>query len=201
MDGGYRPGTPLSEVALASVLGMSRTPIREALVRLWQEGYLDRVTGHGYFVAHVTAQAIHDTFEVRRLLEGAAAGRAAAMATPGDVEELRRLARMPKGPHAYRDVEAANARFHLAVARCARNLMAVELIERCLGQIDRFIALGVSFSPLQAGATETHLEIVAAIASHDAEAACARMQAHLDCGSSLLKEALFAGEVPAVRLR
>ena len=53
---------------------MSRTPIREGLARLWQEGYLDRVVGHGYFVARVTVQQIHDTFDVRRLLEGRGRG-------------------------------------------------------------------------------------------------------------------------------
>src|SRR5215471_12232913 len=97
VEGRYRPGESLSEVGLASQHGMSRTPIREGLARLWQEGYLDRVVGHGYFVARVTVQQIHDTFDVRRLLEGAASGRAAELATPEDIENLRRLARVPIG--------------------------------------------------------------------------------------------------------
>ena len=89
VKGRYRPGASLSEVSLASEHGMSRTPIREGLARLWQEGYLERVVGHGYFVARVTVQQIHDTFDVRRLLEGAAAARAAELATPEDVDRLR----------------------------------------------------------------------------------------------------------------
>ena len=79
VEGRYRQGTSLSEVSLAAEHGMSRTPIREGLARLWQEGYLERVVGHGYFVARVTVQQIHDTFDVRRLLEGAAAARAAEL--------------------------------------------------------------------------------------------------------------------------
>src|ERR1043166_4909403 len=59
VEGRYRPGASLSEVGLASEHGMSRTPIREGLARLWQEGYVDRVVGHGYFVARVTVQQIH----------------------------------------------------------------------------------------------------------------------------------------------
>src|SRR5689334_19312852 len=97
VEGRYRPGAALSEVGLASEHGMSRTPIREGLARLWQEGYLDRVVGHGYFVARVTVQQIHDTFDVRRLLEGAAAARAAELATEADIERLRGLARVPMG--------------------------------------------------------------------------------------------------------
>src|SRR4029453_9834363 len=72
VKGRYRPGASLSEVSLASEHGMSRTPIREGLARLGQEGYLERVVGHGYFVARVTVQQIHDTFDLRRPLDGAA---------------------------------------------------------------------------------------------------------------------------------
>src|SRR5437868_2247424 len=95
VEGRYRPGAPLSEVSLASEHGMSRTPIREGLARLWQEGYLERVVGHGYFVSRVTVQQIHDTFDVRRLLEGAAAARAAELVTDGEVGRLRHLAAVP----------------------------------------------------------------------------------------------------------
>lgn len=100
VDGRYTPGTPLSEPALAAEHGMSRTPIREGLARLWQEGYLERIVGHGYFVARVSLQCVHDTFEVRRLLEAAAAARAAEVATDADVAHIQALSRMPAGgPH------------------------------------------------------------------------------------------------------
>ena len=168
VKGRYRPGASLSEVSLASEHGMSRTPIREGLARLWQEGYLDRVVGHGYFVARVTVQQIHDTFDVRRLLEGAAAARAAELATPDDVERLRRLALVPIGAsQEYRQSETANVQFHLAIAACARNGLAQELIERCLAQVDRFMSLGVSFGQFTENATEAHIQIVDAIADHD----------------------------------
>src|SRR4051794_12191374 len=136
VEGRYRPGAPLSEVGLAFEHGMSRTPIREGLARLWQEGYLDRLVGHGDFVSRVTVQQIHDTFDVRRLLEGAAAARAAELATPEDAERLRALAPVPIAASEYRSSENANVRFHLAIAQCARNTLALELIERCLAQVD-----------------------------------------------------------------
>ncbi len=196
VEGRYRPGAPLSEVSLAGEHGMSRTPIREGLARLWQEGYLERVLGHGYFVSRVTVQQIHDTFDVRRLLEGAAASRAAELANDDDVERLRRLAAVPIASHQdYRLAESANVQFHLAIAKCARNDLALELIERCLAQVDRFMLLGVSFGPFQQGATRAHLEIVDAIARHDPVTARTRMEEHLDCGSRLMKEALMRGHL------
>ncbi len=189
IEGRYRPGDPLSEPSLAAELGMSRTPVREGLSRLWQERYLERVAGHGYFVARVTVQSIHETFDVRRLLEGAAAARAAALATDEDITRLRELAVVI--PATYRASEAANARFHMAIAGVARNSLAAELIERCLAHVDRFIALGVATQQFQQGATEAHLVIVDAIAAHDSARARTAMEDHLDCGSQLMKEALL----------
>jgi DNA-binding GntR family transcriptional regulator len=207
VEGRYPPGAPLSEVMLAREFGMSRTPVREGLARLWQERYLDRVVGHGYFVGRVTVQSIHDTFEVRRLLEGAASARAAALATPEEIEELRNLAVLPRvvaganqsrteAPDEYRSAEAANLRFHLAIAAAARNSLAMDLIERCLAQVDRFMSLGVHFGPFQEVATDAHLAIVDAIARHDVDDARARMEEHLDNGAKLMKEALVRGQVP-----
>jgi DNA-binding GntR family transcriptional regulator len=190
ISGRYPPGAPLSEIALAAEHGMSRTPVREGLSRLWTEHYLDRVAGHGYFVARVTLQSINDTFEVRRLLEGAAAATAATLATEDEVAQLRTLATFPIVDGDYREAEAANARFHLAVAAAARNRLALELIDRCLAQIDRLMSLGVSFGPFQARATGAHLEIVDAIAARDPERARRRMEEHLDVGSRGMKAAL-----------
>jgi len=201
VEGRYRPGAPMSEVSLATEHGMSRTPIREGLARLWQERYLDRVLGHGYFVARVTVQQIHDTFDVRRLLEGAAAARAAELAATEDIERLRRLADVPIGASQnFRESEIANVQFHLAIATAARNTLALELIERCLAQVDRFMLLGVSFGPFQDSASAAHRQIVDAIAARDPEAARARMEDHLDCGSRLMKEALMRGQLTGVAM-
>jgi DNA-binding GntR family transcriptional regulator len=184
VEGRYRPGAALSEVGLAAEHGMSRTPIREGLARLWQEGYLDRVVGHGYFVARVTVQQIHDTFDVRRLLEGAAAARAAELASDADIERLRALARVPMGAKDYRESETANVQFHLAIAASARNTLALELIERCLAQVDRFMSLGVNFGQFTETAGEAHQRT--------------RMEEHLDCGSRLMKDALLRGDLTGV---
>ena len=202
--GRYPPGAPLSEVSLAREHGMSRTPVREGLARLWQERYLDRVVGHGYFVARVTVQSIHDTFDVRRLLEGAAAARAAERATDEEIAAMRKFAVVSQsisdGPREndYRQAEAANVRFHMAIAAAARNTLAQEMIERCLAQVDRFMSLGVQFGPFQEGATAAHLQIVDAIARRDSAAAKARMEEHLDRGSQLMKDALLRGQLSTV---
>ena len=195
VNGRYQAGMPLSELALAAEHGMSRTPIREGLARLCQEHYLERVSGRGYFVARVTVQNIHDTFDVRRLLEGAAAARAAELATDDEIAELARLARVRPSTSDYRHAEQANTRFHLAIAAAGRNRLATELIEQCLAQIDRFMSLGVSFGPLQDQAADAHNAIVDAIRRRDPAAARLRMEEHLDCGSRGMKETLLRGHL------
>jgi DNA-binding GntR family transcriptional regulator len=62
------------------------------------------------------------------------------------------------------------------------------------------MSLGVSFGPFTENATESHLQIVDAIAGRDAAAARARMEAHLDCGSRLMKDALLRGTMAGVGL-
>jgi DNA-binding GntR family transcriptional regulator len=118
---------------------------------------------------------------------------------------MRRLAIIPlpavaqaEGANDYREAEAANARFHMAIAAAARNTLAQELIERCLAQVDRFMSLGVQVGPFQEGATAAHLAIVDAIGARDPMAAQARMEEHLDCGSQRMKDMLLRGQLSAV---
>ena len=201
VEGRYRPGASLSEVGLASEHGMSRTPIREGLARLWQEGYLDRVVGHGYFVARVTVQQIHDTFDVRRLLEGRPRRARPSWRRPKTLSGSAgsRPCRSARR-RTIANRRAANVQFHLAIARCARNGLALELIERCLAQVDRFMSLGVNFGPFRRGRPMPTSPIVDAIARRDADGARLRMEQHLDVGSQLMKDALMRGQIAGVGL-
>lgn len=203
VDGTYRGGDPLAEEFLARAHRTSRTPIREALGRLAQDGYVERVHGRGYFVARVTVQLVRDTFDIRRLLEGTTAARAAELATDAERERFRALAEYryePNNAAAYRQAEIANARFHVAIAEASRNQLAVRLVHQCLLQMERFIALGIDVAPLPVEATRDHHAIVRAIVARDAAAAQAAMEVHLDRSSSVLVSALLRSDVAEVTL-
>jgi DNA-binding GntR family transcriptional regulator len=197
LDGRYRPGAPLAEVTLATTHGTSRTPVREVLSRLHQEGWVERVERRGFFVARIAMRALKDTFEVRRVLEGAAAAGAARHAEPIEVQRLQRLVdEDASAEHAsFRKAEAANKEFHLAIAAASHNQFAAGLIGHCLAQMDRVLALGVNAQPLQQGTHHEHRAIVDAIARQDAAAAQRAMEEHLDRCAALLREALFSGAV------
>ena len=193
VDGMYQPGQPLSEVTLANAHGMSRTPVREALARLCHERYVERLSGRGFFVSRVTVQAINDTYEVRRLLEGWAAARAAERATSEAISRMRTLAERQDEDVSGMEAGQNNRRFHLAVAAAAGNHLAADQIEQCLSQIDRFITLGVGFAPFKTGSGAAHTEIVAAIEARNPEAARRCMEEHLDRGLALMRDAVVAG--------
>lgn len=200
LDGRYRPGHPLSEVTLANAHGTSRTPVREVLSRLLQEGWVERVPNRGYSVTRVTLRAVQEAFEVRRLLEGAAAAGAARHADAAEIDRLRRLADADTDLRAanFRRAEAANRAFHQAVAAASHNQMAANLIAHCMAQMDRVLALGVNAQPLQQGTRDEHLAIVEAIARRDPNGSRQAMEDHLDRCQELLRRALFHGAVDDV---
>lgn len=197
LDGRLKPGAPLAEVALATSHGTSRTPVREVLSRLHEEGWVERVPRRGFFVARIALRALRDMFEVRRLLEGHAAAEAAVRATPPErrrLEELIAEETQPPGPKSRRP-DVINREFHHAVAMASHNQFAVDLTVRCLAQMDRVLALGQDWGSIQQGSTEEHRAIVDAIARQDADAARRRMEEHLDRCAALLREALVTGIV------
>jgi len=89
LDGRLLPGQRLKEGALASDLGISRTPVREALRLLETEGLVASLRNRGTFVRDYSADDIRDIYEIRALLETQAARRAAERCTPADHEALR----------------------------------------------------------------------------------------------------------------
>src|SRR2546421_13031594 len=88
LDGRLEPGSRLKEEELARELGISRTPVREALLVLQAEGLVDAVPNRGAVVRSHDANDLEDLYQLRALLEGYAARRAAANVTEQDVVEL-----------------------------------------------------------------------------------------------------------------
>jgi DNA-binding GntR family transcriptional regulator len=195
VEGQYRSGEALTEGTLARTQRASRTPVREALSRLHQEGLVDRLPGRGWFVSTVTVQLIRDTFEVRRWLEGATAAGAAERASDAALHELRALGEFRYADASYRSAEQINREFHLAIARAAGNQVAIDLVQQCLTQFDRFLSLGSDIrpSPYAENATAEHLKIVAAIERREPAGARAAMEHHLDACGELMMQALTRG--------
>lgn len=119
-----RPGEPLVEQKLANALGISKTPIRQALLRLEQTGLVSAAPNRGYFVSHLTLQDAREILAVRGALEGLAAGEACMRLSPQELEFLTDLLSQSRAAfeHGYHSVsEKLGHQFHLKLMEVAGN--------------------------------------------------------------------------------
>jgi len=165
------PARKLNEKNLAEELGVSRTPVREALNRLALEGLVYLVQFKGYAVSPVTADDICHLSELRRILESEAAALTAVRATSADHEHLLSLAELhytPGDRKTYESYLQENTSFHFALVRCTRNPRLEAVVISVLDQLQRSLYLGLDAGIDAKSATDEHLAVIAAIRAHDA---------------------------------
>lgn len=176
----YKPGDRLVESELAERLGVSRTPVREALQRLETQAMLTR-DGRSLIVATLDHNQLAELYAVRSELEGLAARLAARHATP---EEMRVLQSMVAEDRALlggdpRALSRANKRFHKQIHLASHNRFLVQQLDL----VHRSMALMANTSFAAEGRDEValaeHDQIVAAIAAGDGEAADQALRTHI----------------------
>lgn len=186
------PGEQVKEQALARALGMSRTPVREAVRRLVGEGILVQVPNHGATVASWSSREISEIFDVRALLEGYAAGLAAQRADGDAVARLSEMCVEARSMEqraddaVWDDYAVLNDQFHRGLFGLSQNqklgtilvgLLAVPLLHRSFN--------GHRPSAMRRS-NQQHEEILDAVAAHDRSWAEAAMQAHVHATRQLL---------------
>ncbi|MFI1203402.1 GntR family transcriptional regulator [Streptomyces sp. NPDC020883] len=176
-----RPGQHLVESELASHLGVSRQPVREALQRLDTDGWVDLRPAQGAFVHEPTEEEADQLLTVRTLLEAEAARLAAAHPDPGGVAELERLCDQGERAVQDDDVETAvalNAAFHAKVTELAGNAVLAELAAQ-VGRRVRWYYTPVARRRGKRSWAE-HRELIAAIADGDEARAATVMRTHTE---------------------
>lgn len=175
-----RPGDRLTETDLADRLGISRTPVREAIRQLESDGLVTHVPRVGVTVRRLDYAEITELYEMRAVLEGTAARFAARAASEVELSELGAItAEMRKAPDAA-TLYDANRQFHTVLLNAARNrflVKAVEAVQKTL------LILGPSTMEESARAAEAiaeHDRIIAALHARDGAAAEAAMRAHIE---------------------
>jgi DNA-binding GntR family transcriptional regulator len=177
-----RPGEPLREAAIASQLGVSKTPIREALSRLEQERLVETVSFKGAVVSGYSDRDLEEIYELRALLEGVAA-RVAADDASDEVRE--RLAEVVARSRELRDASDLTGlaellgRFDQIVYDQVRNRRIRALIENLRAHLTRIGNLTEGIPGRVEASVEEHAAIVEAIARRDPDAAEHAMRAHI----------------------
>ncbi len=176
----YKPGDRLVESELAERLGVSRTPVREALQRLETQSMLSR-DGRSLIVASLDHNQLAELYAVRTELEGLAARLAARHATPEEVRVMRSMveddrALLGQDPRA---LSRANKRFHKQIHLASHNRFLVQQLDL----VHRSMALMANTSFAAEGrdlvALEEHDRIVSAIEAGDGEAAYQALKTHI----------------------
>ncbi|MFE5892181.1 GntR family transcriptional regulator [Streptomyces sp. NPDC002285] len=190
LDRRYEGGTLLTEGELAEAVGVSRTPVREALLRLEVEGLIKLYPKKGALVLPVSAQEIKDVVETRMLVEEHAA-RKAVPAPPALIERLEELLARQKAQAAAGDLAGAAVTdrcFHVEIVRSGGN----EILSRLYDQLrDRQLRMGVavlhSHPDRIAKTLVEHEEILQALRAGDAEEAVGLVHRHIGWFSHLAR--------------
>ncbi|WP_162140928.1 GntR family transcriptional regulator [Fodinicurvata sediminis] len=184
------PGADIDEKSLVEEFQVSRTPIREALIRLSSEDLVTLLPNRGARVTTIDLDTVREHFEAMELCQRALARLAALRHTVNDLEEARRYAKQFSNAaedQDYRAMAEANRRFHMAMAACARNRHFLKLYDSLLSATLRLAQISLSTAPIQLTDSEAyydeidaqHEKLVELVAMRDADGAEALAKDHV----------------------
>ena len=184
LSGALEPGSVINQAVLAKEIGISTTPLREALRRLKQQGLVELDAHRDARVTQLDAEEARDLLEVRRSLDPMAASLAAERRTKQDLAEMRAslegLDALPSNPTVTQLI--AHRRFHTAVYRASHNALLIEMLDGLWDTADRYRRHGlrVERSPEErAMKANEHTLLFQAIVEGDTETAADVMRAHI----------------------
>lgn len=177
-----KPGQPIIEKEIAETYGVSRTPVREAVLRLASERLVDVFPQSGTFVAYIPARVLPEAIVIRASLETTAARIAAGRATRSQVLAIHAaLERMRETQHAndFNAFHLADERFHAEIAEISGYPGIWTVVQQVKVQVDRYRRLTLPQQGRMLRVIDEHAAIASAIEAGDAELAAARMNAHV----------------------
>lgn len=183
LTGELKPGERLMEIHLANRLGVSRTPIREAIHKLEREGLVTMVPRKGAQVAQISEKGLKDVLEVRRALDVLAAALACERMTKEELTRLRaahdEFARLTQTRDAAL-ISKADVEFHDIITRATGNDRLIQLVNNLSEQMYRYRFEYIKDTSYHALLIEEHEEIYKAIAAKDKEMARRAAGRHID---------------------
>ncbi|MFJ1298499.1 GntR family transcriptional regulator [Pseudomonadota bacterium AL_CKDN230030165-1A_HGKHYDSX7] len=176
LAGLFTPTDRLREIEVAQMLEMGRTPVREALKRIQDEGLITHEPGRGLVVTTMSQQEVGELYAMRQVLEGAAAALAARHASDAEILHMQTI--LDEGDAG--DAVAQNLDFHQAIYSAAHNRYLIRSLQS-LTDTTYLLGRSTLSSPERVGqSNEEHNAIVAAIRARDPVRAEAAAQHHIN---------------------
>lgn len=183
IEGHLAPGTRIHEGQLGQALGVSRTPLREALKFLASEGLIDLVPGRGAVVRTLTPKDVRNMLDVLSALEALAGKLACRNATDEQIAEVRRLHDEMMGFYAARnrlEYYKRNQAIHSAIVRISDNAFLASTHEMIQSRLKRIRFLGNEEPDKWDDAVAEHEDMIAALEARDAERLALVLARHMD---------------------
>ncbi|KKM09313.1 GntR family transcriptional regulator [Clostridiales bacterium PH28_bin88] len=191
ISGRLRPGERMMEVQLAEEMGVSRTPVREAIRKLELEGFVVMIPRKGAYVADISTKDIADVFEIRGALESLAAGLAADRIADSELEELERLLVQVSECAEVQDLERlveVDTQFHDVLYKASRNERLAQIISTLREQIQRFRKTSMGSPGRMRETLEEHRKIVDAISDRNVALAQSLALEHIENAENRILE-------------
>lgn len=183
LTGELKPGERLMEIHLASKLGVSRTPIREAIRKLELEGLVTMIPRRGAQVAQITPKSMRDVLEVRKVLDSLAVELACERITEAELEELKKACREFEEAVESGDFGAiakTDVAFHDIIVEATGNMRLVQMVNNLAEQMYRYRFEYIKDVPSHSCLVQEHRAIYEGILKKDVEAAKAAIDTHID---------------------
>lgn len=183
LTGELKPGERLMEIHLANKLGVSRTPIREAIRKLELEGLVTMIPRRGAEVAQITEKSLQDVLEVRRSMDALCAELACERISDEDILELEKACEAFEsaiGTGNIREIAAADVALHDIIVRATGNTRLVQLVNNLAEQMYRYRFEYIKDFSMHGRLVEEHRIIYESIKSKDKKTAAAAAVKHID---------------------
>lgn len=182
-DGILEPGERLMEIQIAEELGVSRTPVREAIRKLELEGYVIMLPRRGTYVANLSIKDINEVYEIRASIDALAAGLAAERITDDELEQMERMLVATVEAFDKGDMDRVveyDTKFHDVLYCASRNARLVGIINNLREQLTRFRSISMAYPGRMKKTMEEHGRMVEAIAQRNVELAQQLARQHME---------------------
>ncbi|MCL6707192.1 GntR family transcriptional regulator [Pseudomonas sp. R2.Fl] len=192
------PGREFTELDVAERLEMSKTPVREALMRLQFEGLVKAYPRRGYMVEPIKVGDINDIFDMRVIVEGGAMELAVQRAGEEDMDRLAQLAASVSDELYSKELDRSNSvnnAFHESIALAAQNSRLHRTVVQLLRELERFFYIEAQAAVAYPERYASHKDIVAAMQRRDFAMARTAMIDHIEGTRAVLLASIMDGRV------
>lgn len=180
LSGELLPGQRLMEIQLAEKLGVSRTPVREAIRKLELEGFVVMLPRKGAYVADISIKEIIEVLEVRAILEGLAANLATDRMSDEDINKLEEIVNSTNEKLTTEELLKKDVEFHECIFKASNNKKLHSIITSLWEQVYRFRVTYISNQESISTIIEEHKQILSAIKSRNSNLAEQYAKEHIE---------------------